>query len=93
VPKIRGGRPDEQGGTGEAAECPGAYLCAAQACPTRPWVAGRRPWSARGWDVLSWACCRPAVDPTLRRGFGTRSQISLLSVHPRGESHSQMEGL
>ncbi len=32
------------------------------------------------------------LTPALRRCSGARGQISLLPVHPRSESHSQMEG-
>jgi hypothetical protein len=41
---------------------------------------------------LSRACRRPAVDLTPRRRAGCAGQMSLLPAHPRGESHSQMEG-
>jgi len=34
---------------------------------------------------------RPTVDPALGVALGARSK-SLLPAHPRGESHSQMEG-
>ena len=33
------------------------------------------------------------LTPALRRCSGARGQISLLPVHSRSESHSQMEGL
>ncbi len=41
---------------------------------------------------LSWTCRRPAVDLTPRRRAGCAGQISLSPAHPRGESHSRMEG-
>jgi len=41
---------------------------------------------------LSWTCRRPAVDLTPRRRAGCAGQISLSPAHPRGESHTQMEG-
>ena len=46
----------------------------------------------RGLLDLSWTCRRPAADLTPRRRAGCAGQISLSPAHPRGESHSQMEG-
>ena len=63
------------------------FLARSRARPRDNDTAPRGPLMA-----LSWTCRRPAVGLTPRCRAGCAGQICLSPAHPRGESHSQMEG-
>ena len=92
---------------GDSAGTEGQRTCPAGDCPPAPPVPLARgqdflarpharprdnDTAPRATDGPSWTCRRPAVDHTPPRHAGCAGQISLSPAHPRGESHSPMEG-